>query len=133
MIACNRGCGSLDLKWKIVDTKFKLFGGDNLLHICNDGNMAKLKIREVATAKILYDLGFSDCKEIPDAEATQPDKEPIITPTKIFAEVKIDPKHMFTINTTANGIALTGDDKHNAIYLPKIAISELLKALVDFI
>ena len=40
---------------------------------------------------------------------------------------------MFTINTTANGIAITGDDKHNAIYLPKIAVPELVKALMDFI
>ena len=40
---------------------------------------------------------------------------------------------MFTITSTSNGIALTGDDKHNAIYLPKVAVSELVKALVDFI
>ena len=44
-----------------------------------------------------------------------------------------DASKCFTINTTANGIALTGDDKHNAIYLPKVAIPELVKALMDFI
>jgi len=40
---------------------------------------------------------------------------------------------MFTINSTASGIAITGDDKHNAIYIPKVAVSELAKALIDFI
>ena len=40
---------------------------------------------------------------------------------------------MFTITGTASGLAITGDDKHNAIYLPKVAVPEIIKALVDFI
>ena len=38
----------------------------------------------------------------------------------------------FTITGTATGIAITGDDKKNPIYLPKIAVKELTRALFDF-
>ena len=133
MIACNRGCGEEGLNWKVINGKFKLFGGDNLLHICNDGKIANQSKREIATAKILTELGITDTALIPDAEEsihvhTGPDKL-----TSLIVRSNIKPNKMFTINTTANGIAITGDDKHNAIYLPKVAVPELIKALVDFI
>ena len=51
----------------------------------------------------------------------------------VASENTKDASKCFTINTTANGISLTGDDKHNAIFLPKIALPELVKALMDFI
>lgn len=133
MIACNRGCGEEGLNWKVVNGKFKLFGGDNLLHICNDGKIADQSKREMATAKILTELGITDTALIPNAEESihvhkGPDKL-----TSLIERSNVEPNKMFTINTTANGIAITGDDKHNAIYLPKIAVPELIKALVDFI
>ena len=84
MVKCNRGCGATDLRWKVVNSKYKLF---------NKQEGLKLHV----------------------------------------SEANGDASKMFTINSTASGIAITGDDRHNAIYLPKIAVSELVKALVDFI
>ena len=128
MVECNRGCGTSTLHWRVVNGKYKLFDYNDLLHVCNDGEKASKKAMKVATAKILNELGLLEPAQIPLAE------------TKERADVKEtnstddrDPKKMFTIASTSNGVAITGDDKHNAIYLPKVAVPELVKALVDFI
>ena len=68
MIQCNRGCGANNLHWKIVNTKYKLFENNNLLHMCNDGVKAnKAEMRRV-TDNILEELGLSDPSDIPVAE-----------------------------------------------------------------
>ena len=128
MVKCNRGCGTQTLHWKVVNGNYKLFNHTDLLHMCNDGEVASESAMEKATAKILNELGILEPAQIPLAE------------TKGRADVKEtnntddrDPKKMFTIASTSNGVAITGDDKHNAIYLPKVAVPELVKALVDFI
>jgi|TARA_Y100000034_G_scaffold107189_1_gene136508 hypothetical protein len=137
MVECNRGCGSSDLHWKVVHGKYKLFNHNDLLHICNDGKIANKLSMEKATAKILNELGLLEPALIPMAETkSDADKDcenyHAQVDMEAIARAK-DPSKMFTINTTANGIAITGDDKHNAIYLPKVAVPEILKALVDFI
>ena len=124
MIECNRGCGASNLRWKAVQGKYKLFNHNDLLHICNDGVEATQAAQEKATAAILQELNISEPREIPLAE-----EKVIPTPIKVNS----DPKKMFTITGTSSGLAITGDDKHNAIYIPKVAVSELTKALVDFI
>ena len=131
MVECNRGCGSTDLHWKIVNGKYKLFSYNDLLHMCNDGEVASESAMEKATAKILNELGILELAQIPKADEPQVN----VKKEKTLYDVTTngDPKKMFTITSTANGIAVTGDDKHNAIYLPKVAVSELVKALVDFI
>ena len=123
-IICNRGCGSSDLHWKVVDKRYMLFGYNDLLHICTDGKVAPKKAQEKATAKILVQLGITEPANIPLPEEKKPVHNGLF---------KNESKHYFTINSTSSGIALTGDDKHNAIYLPKVAITDLVKALVDFI
>ena len=138
MVECNRGCGALDLHWKVVNGKYKLFGYNDLLHICNDGKLADQPSREKATAKILNELGIREPAQIPKADTPKPtvnvDKEKTLwIDTQYDVAANGDPKKMFTITSTANGIALTGDDKHTAIYLPKVAVPELVKALIDFI
>ena len=136
MVKCNRGCGTTNLHWKIVNDKYKLFQNNNLLHICNDGVKShKTEMRRV-TDNILEELGLNDPSEIPVAEVYEKNgkKQTEEKATLWVAnESTGDASKCFTISTTANGIALTGDDKHNAIYLPKIAIPELVKALMDFI
>ena len=132
MVECNRGCGALDLHWKVVNSKYKLFSYNDLLHICNDGAIAEQSVIENATALILTELNLDEPGQIPVPDI------PIKTVRKSVLDatqnvLTVDSSKCFTINTTANGIALTGDDKHNAIYLPKVAISELVKALMDFI
>lgn len=136
MIACNRGCGESNLHWKIVNGKYKLFQNNNLLHMCNDGVKSnKTEMRRV-TDNILEELGLNDPKDIPVAEVyekngkKQAKEEATLW---VASEDTKDASKCFTINTTANGISLTGDDKHNAIFLPKVAIPELVKALMDFI
>ena len=136
MVECNRGCGALDLHWKIVNSKYKLFGYNDLLHICNDGEIADQLSMEKATAKILNELGLREPAQIPKADkpTVNVDKgKTLWIDTQYDVAANGDPKKMFTITSTANGIALTGDDKHNAVYLPKVAVPELVKALVDFI
>jgi hypothetical protein len=135
MVECNRGCGSTDLHWKIVNGKYKLFSYNDLLHICNDGKISDKSTREKATAKILNELGILEPAMIPKADCIKTEDDKVALKEKQLYAVNTigDPKKMFTINTTANGIAITGDDKHNAIYLPKIAVPELVKALMDFI
>jgi hypothetical protein len=134
MIQCNRGCGTDNLHWKIVNGKYKLFQNNNLLHMCNDGVKAnKAEMRRV-TDNILEELGLADPSDIPVAEVyekknNKKEEAVLWVPNK---DTK-DASKCFTINTTANGISLTGDDKHNAIFLPKIALPELVKALMDFI
>ena len=135
MVECNRGCGALDLHWKIVNNKYKLFNHSDLLHICNDGEIADQSAMEKATAKILNDLGILEAAQIPKADYIHKGGDKVVSyKEKPLYAIKTDgdPKKMFTITTTANGIAITGDDKHNAIYLPKVAVPELIKALVDF-
>ena len=127
MVECNRGCGTSTLHWKTINGKYKLFSHEDLLHVCNDGEVASVLAMEKATAKILKELNIDEPADIPRAEPYVPKKK------TIQSLANGDPKKMFTINSTASGIAITGDDKHNAIYIPKIAISELTKALVDFI
>ena len=127
-IKCNRGCGATDLRWKVVNGSYKLFGSDSLLHICNDGLKASTEKKEQATAVILGELGLREPHEIPDAEEYIPKKHKVNTKTTTN-----DPAKMFTITGTASGLAITGDDKHNAIYLPKVAVPEIIKVLVDFI
>ena len=137
MIKCNRGCGVDNLHWKIVNDKFKLFQ-DDLLHMCNDGILSNKVQMKKQTNKILDELGLEDAKEIPTPDIPETkttktkDKAKTETVWAINKHSK-DAKKCFTITSTVNGIAITGDDKHNPIYLPKIAISELTKALVDFI
>ena len=130
MVECNRGCGALDLHWKVVNSKYKLFNHNDLLHICNDSVIAEESTMEKATAKILAELNLSEPTQIPVPDIPAVKKE---RTAWVRNEVNGDASKCFTINTTANGIALTGDDKHNAIYLPKVAIPELVKVLVDFI
>ena len=136
MVECNRGCGALDLHWKIVNGKYKLFNHSDLLHICNDGKIADQSAMEKATAKILNELGILGPALIPKADHVLAGNDKVVSYKEkpLYAiETNKDPRKMFTITTTANGIAITGDDKHNAIYLPKVAVPELLKALVDFV
>ena len=130
MVECNRGCGALNLHWKVVNSKYKLFSHNDLLHICNDGTIAESSAMEKATAKILDELNLSEPTQIPVPDIPEVKKE---RTAWVRNESTGDASKCFTINTTANGIALTGDDKHNAIYLPKVAIPELVKALMDFI
>ena len=132
MVECNRGCGISDLHWKAVNGKYKLFNNNDLLHICNDGKLASVDSMEKATARILTELNLSEPAQIPVAEINDWNVKKKDLNVYV-AKADGDPKKMFTINTTSNGIAITGDDKHNAIYLPKVAVPELLKALVDFI
>lgn len=133
LITCNRGCGDTELVWKVINGKYKLFGwNDQLVHICNDGKVAELAIRQKATANVLNELGVREAREIPDAE-TNFTKELKRINKEAPNKSVIDANKCFTINSTASGIAVTGDDKHNAIYLPKVAVPELVKALVDFI
>ena len=132
MIACNRGCGEDNLHWKIINGKYKLFENNNLLHMCNDGITAHKTEKRRVTDNILEELGLDDPSQIPIPDI--PSKEEKKERTAwVRNEDTGDASKCFTINTTANGIAITGDDKHNAIYLPKIAIPELVKALMDFI
>jgi len=134
MIECNRGCGQDNLHWKVINEKYKLFGQDGLLHMCNDGVLAHSKQRKTATARILNELGIKNVNEIPSPDV--PEKSPtdiIKERAKDLQNIPVDINKCFTINSTASGISLTGEDKHNAIYLPKIAVPELVKALVDFI
>ena len=136
MVECNRGCGAMDLHWKTVNGKYKLFSHNDLLHICNDGQIAEKDARKKATAKILTELGLKEPALIPMADTCDADKDCEHYHAQVDMEAMArakDPSKMFTISSTANGIAITGDDKHNAIYLPKIAVSELAKALIDFI
>ena len=136
MVECNRGCGALDLHWKVVNGKYKLFSHSDLLHICNDGKVADKSAMEKATAKVLNELGILEPAQIPKADHIHISDDKVVSYKEkpLYAiEANKDPSKMFTITTTANGIAVTGDDKHNAIYLPKIAIPELVKALMDFI
>ena len=136
MIKCNRGCGATHLRWKVINGHYKLFNHNDLLHICNDGEIADPSAMEKATAKILNELGIREPAQIPKADHVHTGDDKVVSHKEkpLYAiETNRDPKKMFTITTTANGIAITGDDKHNAIYLPKVAVPELLKALVDFI
>ena len=130
-IKCNRGCGATDLRWKVINGSYKLFGSDSLLHICNDGLKASTEKKEQATAVILGELGLNEPHEIPDAEEYIPKKHKTLKRDDNYGE--FDPAKMFTITGTASGLAITGDDKHNAIYLPKVPVPEIIKALVDFI
>ena len=136
MIKCNRGCGTNNLHWKIVNGKYKLFQNNNLLHMCNDGVAAhKTEMRRV-TDNILEELGLSDPSDIPVADVYEKKSKKTAKEEAtlwVAGEHTKDASKCFTINTTANGIALTGDDKHNAIFLPKVALPELVKALMDFI
>ena len=135
MVECNRGCGALDLHWKVVGSKYKLFNHSDLLHICNDGTIAERSAMEKATAKILNELGIVEPAQIPKADHIHAGNDKVEShKEKMLYDIPVDrdPKKMFTITSTASGIAITGDDKHNAIYLPKVAIPELIKALVDF-
>ena len=135
MVECNRGCGALDLHWKVVSGKYKLFNHSDLLHICNDGTIAERSAMEKATAKILNELGIVEPAQIPKADHIHAGNDKVEShKEKMLYDIPVDrdPKKMFTITSTASGIAITGDDKHNAIYLPKVAIPELIKALVDF-
>ena len=125
MVECNRGCGATSLRWKVVNGSYKLFNHNDLLHICNDGVEAPEDKQKIATAKILSELGIAEPAQIPSADH-KPNHKGLV-------EVETDPAKMFTITGTASGLAITGDDKHNAIYLPKVAITEIIKALVDFI
>ena len=113
MVECNRGCGHADLHWKVINNQYKLFGNDGLLHICNDGVISNRVQREKVTGKILAELGVNNAKEIPS-----PDIE------------KKEHRKEANLWMRSND---TGDDKHNAIYLPRVAVPELIKALVDFI
>ena len=131
MVKCNRGCGTQTLHWKVVNGNYKLFNHFDLLHMCNDGEVASESAMEKATAKILNELGILEPAQIPMADEPQVNVNKEKTLWNATADG--DPKKMFTITSTASGIAVTGDDKHNAIYLPKIAVPELVKALVDFI
>ena len=131
MVKCNRGCGAQTLHWKVVNGNYKLFNHYDLLHMCNDGEVATDLAMEKATAKILNELGILEPAQIPRAD--KPEVNVKNEKTLWNATADGDPKKMFTITSTANGIALTGDDKHTAVYLPKVAVPELTKALVDFI
>ena len=136
MVKCNRGCGAQTLHWKVVNGNYKLFNHFDLLHMCNDGEVATDSAMEKATAKILNELGIREPAQIPKADKpiVNVDKEKTLwIDTQYDVAANGDPKKMFTITSTSNGIALTGDDKHTAVYLPKVAVPELTKALVDFI
>ena len=133
MIKCNRGCGATHLRWKVVNSHYKLFNHNNLLHICNDGVEADKDKQEHATATILAELGLSEPAQIPEADIYIPKKNKAKSKQVDDNHGEFDPAKMFTITGTASGLAITGDDKHNAIYLPKVAVPEIIKALVDFI
>ena len=141
MVECNRGCGTNNLHWKVVNNNYKLFNHTDLLHICNDGELATESAMEKATAKILNELDLREPAMIPIAKTKKYDAD---EDDRLYhqeqdieamarAEALTDPAKLFTINTTSSGISMTGNDKHNAIYIPRVAIPELVKALVDFI
>jgi hypothetical protein len=137
-IECNRGCGASDLSWKTINGKYKLFNHNDLLHICNDGKEATELAQQKATATILNDLGIDEPSQIPLADIKQDKADKDCDNYHAQVDMKAmaiskDPAKMFSITSTSSGIAITGDDKHCAIYLPKVAVTELLKALVDFI
>ena len=132
MITCNRGCGQNNLHWKVVNGKYKLFHKD-LLHMCNDGIIANKVTMRQATDKILGELGINNAKEIPTPDVPETKEKPTTETLWAINDDTKDATKCFTINNTVNGISISGDDKHNAIYLPKIAVPELVKALVDFI
>ena len=142
MIKCNRGCGATNLNWKVINGNYKLFGSDDLIHICNDGTEVSKEKKEQVTATILSELQLNTAKDIPDADTHVPtflksmikeDKGWSSLNKKNNSHLEYDPAKMFTITTTASGVAITGDDKNNPIYLPKVAVPEIVKALVDFI
>jgi hypothetical protein len=134
MITCNRGCGVNNLHWKIADGNYKLFDTTNIMHICNDNIVADYGIRRNATEKLVTTLGLTDASEMLCAEIQENTTKP---KKKAKQQVEIlsekPGENYFTITTTSNGIAITGDDKNNPIYLPKIAVKELTRALFDFI
>ena len=133
MITCNRKCGQNNLHWKIVEGKYKLFSKDNLLHMCNDGVKAnKLTMRQ-KTDEILETLGLKHATELPTPDIPETKAKPKTETLWATDNITKNASKCFTITTTASGVAITGDDKHNPIYLPKIAIPELIKAMVDFI
>ena len=141
MVKCNRGCGAETLHWKVVNGNYKLFNHYDLLHICNDGELASEPAMEKATAKILNELGIREPAMIPIADVKKVDADKdcdnyhaqVDIEAMARVEALTDPAKLFTITGTANGIAMTGDDKHTSIYLPKIAVPELIRALVDFV
>jgi hypothetical protein len=109
--------------------------------MCNDGVKSNKAEMKRVTDNIVKELGLTSPSEIPVAEVYEKKmdggkqkEEVLIATAGTWVDTKpIESSKSFTINTTANGISLTGDDKHNAIFLPKIALPELVKALMDFI
>ena len=104
--------------------------------MCNDGVKSNKAEMKRVTNNIVEELGLNSPSDIPVAEIYEKnDKKTAKEQATLWVANKDtgDASKCFTINTTANGIALTGDDKHNAIYLPKVALPELVKALMDFI
>ena len=128
-IVCNRGCDTAGLHWKYPDGKYKLFDRNDLLHVCEDGKIKPEVYRIKATESILEDTGIKEPAMIP-------------LPHNGVTEVQIpipklikkkNSKKSFTITTTATGIAMTGEDTNTAIYIPKVAVTDMIKALVDFV
>jgi hypothetical protein len=124
LVTCNRGCQSEGLHWKVIEGKYKLFDNTDLIHICNDGVRASRKSQKIATEKMLASLGISNIDEL---DKEKPDLG------EQYTLVKDKSKDYFSITTTSSGIAVTGDDKNTPIYLPKVAVRDLVKALVEFI
>ena len=129
MVQCNRGCNASGLHWRTAENKYRLFDKDNLMHVCNDGVIAHSDLRNKATNNLLTSLGLNSVEEI---ECVEPEVKQKRKPTlHTIAQDKPSDSY-FTISGTATGIAITGDDKQNPIYLPKIAVKELTRALFDF-
>jgi hypothetical protein len=129
MVQCNRGCNATGLHWRTAESKFRLFDKDNLMHICNDGVEAHSDLRNKATDNLLSSLGLDNVDQI---ECVEPEKKYKKKETLYAIDAKKPSDSYFTITGTATGIAITGDDKKNPIYLPKIAVKELTRALFDF-
>ena len=74
-----------------------------------------------------------DCERVVKfLEYVEPEKKYEKKETLYAIDIKKPSDSYFTITGTATGIAITGDDKKNPIYLPKIAVKELTRALFDF-
>ena len=127
-VTCNRGCGTEDLHWKCPDGKYKLFDNQDLVHICEDGEVKPYIYRKKVTASIVKELGFNEPAQIP-----LPEERAKKVPIKQLKITEPKPSRTFSITTNSTGIAITGNDSHTAIYVSKPAVRDLTKALVDFV
>jgi len=125
-VTCKRGCGTDGLHWKVIKGKYKLFDNTDLIHICNEGKAVSRTAQKKATVKMLSNYGAETVAEI------EGEKKDNGIETQQYKLIPDEDKHYFAISSTSSGIAITGDDKNTPIYIPKIAVKDLARALFDF-